>query len=189
MQVVAFEVGNELNSSQNNGDFLNPTSGRVLGLADLNNPGDADGQSVAAGYRAYIKTLAAVKELRGHSELNKTTPILTGMSAWWEVPNGPKYSNMTGAKMTDTIAFLRQNGVDKLVDGYAVHLYSGATPRTHFQRLAFLGAGLSQCNGGNTKQCWVTEWAFNNANRSCPLDDSARLRSLRCSDRCRQIGA
>jgi hypothetical protein len=178
--VVAFEIGNELNSSPNNGDFLNPTSGRILTLSDLNNPDDPDGRSVATGYLAYIKILVVAKELRGQSPINKTTPVLTGMQTWWEAPDAPKYSNMTGANMSDSIEFLRQNGADKLVDGYAVHLYSGGTPRSYSQRLDFLGSGLRECkSGGNPKQCWVTEWAFNNANKACPLDDSKRLHLVR----------
>ncbi|MGA2022031.1 MAG: hypothetical protein ABSH02_15680 [Candidatus Sulfotelmatobacter sp.] len=121
-----------------------------------------------------MKILGKVKDLREQSTLNKTTPILTGTSAWWGEPNQQKYANTTGSNMTDTILFLRQNGADQLVDGYAVHLYSGATPRSHAERLAFLGAGLAACSG--SKPCWVTEWAFNNANTSCPLHDSTRLK-------------
>jgi hypothetical protein len=83
---------------------------------------------------------------------------------------------MTGASMNGSIEFLRQNGLDKLVDGYAVHLYSSSDPhRSHAQRVAFLGAGFAECRRG-AKPCWVTEWAYNNANRSCPIDDSLRLR-------------
>jgi hypothetical protein len=83
---------------------------------------------------------------------------------------------MTGASMNGSIEFLRQNGLDQLADGYAVHLYTSSDPhRSHAQRVAFLGAGLAECRQG-TKSCWVTEWAYNNASRSCPLDDSLRLR-------------
>jgi hypothetical protein len=175
VHVVAFEVGNELNSSSNNGDFINPGSGHVLTLGDLKNPNDPQGRSVAAGLVAYVRILAAAKDLREQSTLNKTTPILTGTSAWWGEPNQQKYTNMTGSNMTDTIEFLRANGADNIVDGYAVHLYSGATPRSHAQRLEFLGSGLAACKSG-FKRCWVTEWAFNNADKSCPLDDRTRLR-------------
>jgi hypothetical protein len=176
VRLVAFEAGNEINSSPFNADIAGPGVGRVLALADLNNPNDEQGRAVAAGYRAYLKILATLKNLRDHSELNKTTPIISGVSAWWGAPDQPKYAAMTGASMNGSIEFLRQNGLDKLVDGYAVHLYSSSDPhRSHAQRVAFLGAGFTECRH-DTKPCWVTEWAYNNANRSCPIDDSLRLR-------------
>jgi hypothetical protein len=176
VRIVAFEVGNEINSPPFNADFAAPGPGRPLELADLNNPGDLRGRAVAAGYRAYLKILATLKDLRDHSEPDKTTPIILGVSAWWGAPDQPKYAGMTGASMNGSIEFLRQNGLDKLVDGYAVHLYSSSDPhRSHAQRVAFLGSGFAECRR-DTKPCWVTEWAYNNANRSCPIDDSLRLR-------------
>jgi hypothetical protein len=83
VRVVAFEAGNEINSSPFNADFAVPGTGRVLGLADLENANDPEGRTVAASYRAYLKILATLKNLRDHSELNKTTPIISGTSAWW----------------------------------------------------------------------------------------------------------
>ena len=38
MRLTAFELGNEINTSGYNGDIARPGSGRLLGLADLNNP-------------------------------------------------------------------------------------------------------------------------------------------------------
>jgi len=61
---------------------------------------------VAAGFLAYLKILATLRNLRDHSKLNEMTPIITGMSAWWGAPGEPKYENMTGSNMEDTIAFL-----------------------------------------------------------------------------------
>jgi hypothetical protein len=179
VRVVAFEAGNEINSSPFNADFTAPSSGRMLRLSDLNNPNDTEGRAVAVGYLAYVKILARLKELRDRSQLNKTTPILSGTSAWWGVPNQPHYTNMSGVEMNDSLEFLRQHGLDKLVDGYAVHLYSSSDPhKNHAERVAFLASGFAECRH-DTKPCWVTEWAYNNANRSCPIDDSLRLRLVR----------
>jgi hypothetical protein len=175
VRIVAFEAGNEINSSPFNADFAAPGPGRPLELADLNNPADPQGRAVAAGYRAYLKVLAVLKDIRDHSQLDGTTLILTGVSAWWGEPGQPKYASMTGTSMNGSIEFLRQNGADKLVDGYAVHLYTSSDPhRSIAQRVAVLQNGFGECKR-DTKPCWVTEWAYNNANRSCPIDDSLRL--------------
>jgi hypothetical protein len=83
---------------------------------------------------------------------------------------------MTGASMNGSIEFLRQDRAGKLVDGYAVNLYTRSDPhRSLAQRVTVLENGFAACGSG-AKPCWVTEWAYNNANRSCPVDDSLRLR-------------
>lgn len=35
---------------------------------------------------------------------------------------------MAGVSVSDTIEFFRQNGMDKLVDGYVVHVYPTGDP-------------------------------------------------------------
>jgi hypothetical protein len=72
--------------------------------------------------------------MRDHSQLNGTTLILTGVSAWWGEPRQPKYTSITGASMNGSIEFLRQNGADKLVDGYAVHLYTSSVRQSRALR-------------------------------------------------------
>jgi hypothetical protein len=47
VRIVAFEAGNEINSSPFNADFAPPGPGRPLELADLNNPADPQGRAVA----------------------------------------------------------------------------------------------------------------------------------------------
>jgi hypothetical protein len=61
VRLAAFELGNEINTSRFNGDIADPGSERELGLEDLNNRNDAEGQAVANGYRTYLKVLAALK--------------------------------------------------------------------------------------------------------------------------------
>jgi hypothetical protein len=69
VRLTAIEFGNEINNSQFNGDFtLQTTSHRVLGIKDLNNPKDPEGQKLAAGFRAYLKVLAVLKDIRDHSK-------------------------------------------------------------------------------------------------------------------------
>jgi hypothetical protein len=78
VRLTAFELGNEINGPYFNGDFKPAqASGRELGLADLNNPDDAEGQAIAASYHAYLKVLVALKDVRDHSQLNQKTPIIS----------------------------------------------------------------------------------------------------------------
>ena len=72
-----FELGNEINNSQFNGDLPTVGEGRELRLADLNNPNDPQASQVAMGYRAYIRLMAALKDLRDHSRFNRQTPIIS----------------------------------------------------------------------------------------------------------------
>src|ERR1700745_185618 len=55
VHLVAFELGNEINGPYFNGDFLpDQATGRVLGIADLTNPNDPEGQAIAASYQPVI---------------------------------------------------------------------------------------------------------------------------------------
>jgi hypothetical protein len=183
VRITAFELGNELNTPRFNADFHpEDTSSRVLGLSDLNNPHDREATTVATGYRAYIKILEALKALRDHAKVNQKTPILSGMSADWNLA-GPrkKGSGVPDAvSIPDSIVFLRQIGADKLLDGYAVHTYPTGDPNVSVAARAALleqRGILSQCTPGR-KPCWMTEWGFNNAGQTCPLNDSARAKVI-----------
>jgi hypothetical protein len=129
VRLVAIEVGNEFNTSAFNGDFKLPGEGRVLGISNLNNRNNSEAQAIAAGFRVYLQTVAAVKDLRDHSSLNRTTPIISGGLADIGVAGTVKPGKKTNYVSIDaTIQFLRQNGLDKLVDGYGVHTYPNADP-------------------------------------------------------------
>jgi hypothetical protein len=174
VRATAFELGNELNTPRFNADFgPDKTPGRVLGLKDLENLNDSEARAVADGYRQYIKIMAALKDVRDHSKLNGTTPILSGMSA--VMAKGREV-----APIPDSIQFLRRNGLDKLADGYGVHVYPDGNPHltvsTRAQQLEQHGI-LSECRK-DTKPCWVTEWGFPNSSTGCPLDDTGRAQDV-----------
>ena len=183
VKITAFEFGNELNTPRFNADFRpDQKSNRLLGVADLNNPKDVEGSTVAAGYRAYLKVLATLKALRDHSKVNSQTPILSGMSAvgfkGYARPPGTTIPDAVG--IAESIEFMRQNGLDNLVDGYAVHAYQSGDPKLS----ASARAALLEQTGVTTactpaKPCWITEWGFNNPTQSCPLDDSMRVAPVR----------
>src|SRR5258707_6317975 len=183
VKVRAFDLGNELNTPTFNADFRpEQTSHRILGVADLNNAKDVEGSTVAAGYLAYLKVMEVLKDLRDHSKLNQQTPILSGMSADWGMPQhwGPGSRLPDAVSVPDSIEFLRKHGLDNLADGYAVHTYPTRDPRfSAAPRAASLQERgvLSACRRG-TKPCWMTEWGFENPSQSCPLNEAERTQVI-----------
>lgn len=179
VRLEGIEVGNEFNTSAYNGDFKLPGEGRVLGISDLNNRNNPEGQAIAAGFRVYLQVLAGMKDVRDHSTLNKTTPIISGGLADIGIAGTVKQGKKTDyVAINDTLQYLRQNGLDKLVDGYGVHTYPDAdphqSPSARASTLEERGV-VSACQTG-TKPCWITEWGFSNANKSCPIDDGVRAK-------------
>jgi hypothetical protein len=176
VRLTAIEFGNEINNSQFNGDFtLEMTSHRVLGINDLNNPGDIEGQKLAAGLRAYLKVLAALKDIRDHSRLNGKTPIISA-GLVGELP-GKSDGSLDSVAGLDALQFLRQNGIDKLVDGYGIHSYPSLNPnRTIAYRVNELDNEFFKACSRSTKPCWLTEWGFTNGDKDCPLKDDTRAK-------------
>ena len=149
VKLTAFELGNEFNTVGYNADFPAQSSGRVLGLNDLNNPNDAEARQIAAGYLQYIKIMAVVKDVRDHSRLNKTTPIITGGLANVGLPGPKSFDNQLATSVADTITFLRQHGIDQFVDGFGVHAYTSGDPhQTMAQRVAVLEIDLPRLHIG-----------------------------------------
>jgi hypothetical protein len=178
VRLSAIELGNEINTARFNGDIPIPGSGRVLGLSDLNNPKDPETAPIVAGYRRYLEVAAVAKDLRDHSKLNKTTPILIGLGDWGSP--GPKaWNNSLGVSSSDTIEFMRQNGVDKLVDAYGVHVYpSGDTHMPVPARISQLEKNIFAACRQGTKPCWLTEWGLPNPSQACPIDEQARIQAI-----------
>jgi hypothetical protein len=175
VRLTAVELGNEINTSGYNADIAEPGSGRVLGIKDLNNPNDAEARVIAGGFRTYIRVAETLKAVRDHSKLNFQTPILLAGLADWGPPSQKAWNNYLGVSVPDTIQFLRQNGLDKFVDGYGVHVYPSGDPKlTVSVRAAQLQEKVfSECRRGG-KPCWLTEWGIPNGNQTCPVDDTAR---------------
>lgn len=180
VRLTAIELGNEINTSGYNGDIPKPGSGRVLSLADLNNPKDQEARAIAAGYRVYLQIMAALKETLQASRFNQTTPILSAGLADWGLPGPKSWNGTAGVSIADTIEFLQQNGLDKLADGYGVHVYPSSSPQT---AIAARSDQLTQdilaaCKPG-MKPCWVTEWGISNPGHTCPNPDDNRLQAIK----------
>jgi hypothetical protein len=179
VRLTAIELGNEINTSGYNADLAEPGSGRVLGIADLDDPKDAEARVIAGGFRTYVRIAEALKAARNHSKLNSQTPILSAGLADWGPPSPKAWNNYLGVSVPDTIKFLRQNGLDKFVDGYGVHVYPSGDPHlTVSVRAAQLEQKVfSECRRGG-KPCWLTEWGIPNGSQTCPVDDTARARVI-----------
>lgn len=180
VHLAAFELGNEINGPYFNGDFLPAqSSGRMLGISDLNNPNDSEGQTIAASYRAYLRLLAAVKDVRDHSKLNQHTPIISAGLADSGPPRKNTGQKLDGVSIPDTLDFLRHNGLDDLVDGYGIHFYpSNQDPNVPVTaRINSLNErAFARCTAA--KPCWLTEWAFPNRDLSCPIHDETRFKLI-----------
>lgn len=179
--LAGLELENEINMAGNNPDFSLPGEGRVLGLSDLYH--DPEGQQVAKGYLQYLKELAALKQARDHSKLNRQTPLLpTSLVDIVQEGPWPAPKTYDGVSVGATLAFFRANGLDKLVDAYNLHTYPWAdgpgnqVSATHRLR-RLQGMVMPVCSpvgSPNGKPCWVTEWGFANVNKACPSDEHSR---------------
>jgi hypothetical protein len=179
--LAGLELENEINMAGNNPDFNLPGEGRVLSLEDLRH--DPEGQQVAKGYLQYLKVLAALKQVRDRSKLNRRTPLLpTSLVDLEQEGPWPTPKKYDGVSIGATLAFFRANGLDKLVDAYSLHTYpwaddpGGKASAIHrLRRLEGLVSPVcSPAGSPNGKPCWITEWGFTNANTACPADEQSR---------------
>jgi hypothetical protein len=184
--LAAFELGNEINWAAFNPEFPLPGEGKVFDLNDLSH--DPEAKQVAKGFLQYLKILAVLKDVRDHSKLNRNTPILTaglvdaadGDPAW----NSKKEDKVS---LPATLSFMRANGLDSLVDAYAIHTYPSSTqpgnPAADTKRTAkFNGVTMAECRPAGSrdgKPCWITEWGFPNSDVSCPTNDASRTQLVR----------
>jgi hypothetical protein len=175
IRLTALEFGNEINNPGFNGDFSAQGHGEVYGMAEIASPGTAETTAVRAGFLAYLGELKQVKQWRDASAVNKQTPLLSAGLADPGLPGTYPGRRLDGVSISGTLSFLRANGLDALIDGYAVHVYPSNNPdETLAQRAATLKADtFAACVPGG-KPCWLTEWGFNNKSTACPLDDATR---------------
>ena len=179
VHLAAFELGNEINMTWDNADFPVPNSGRVLGIKDLDNANDTEARRVAEGFKAYVKIMATLKDLRDQLNVNKTTPVILGGLGNVGLPGPQSFNKQLQVAIPDAIEFLRKHGLDQFADGYGVHVYpNGNTREPMAQRIADLDTNIfAECRQG-TKPCWLTEWGFDNRSTTCPIDEGVRLRQL-----------
>jgi hypothetical protein len=171
----SFELGNEINWSAFNDDIPLPGEGKIFGLEDLSR--DPEGQQIARSFIRYLQILAALKEARDHSKLNRNTPIVSAGLSPTGRPRLTPGKKEDGVSIEATIQFLRANGLDKLVDGYGLHFYpwQRTTQETDMNLQNNVVAVCQPAGSGAGKPCWITEWGVVNPSAACPLDESPRL--------------
>jgi hypothetical protein len=75
IELVGVELGNEINWAAFNPESPLPGEGKILSVED---PGhDPERKQIAKGFLQYIKILEVLKDVRDHSRLNKSTPIIS----------------------------------------------------------------------------------------------------------------
>lgn len=179
--LAGVELGNEINWAAFNPEFPLPGEGKILSLKDLAD--DPEGKQIAKGFLQYIKVLAVLKEVRDHSRLNHSTPIIS--AGLVSAKDGEKLYNNKKEDMVSlaaSIAFLRAHGLDRFVDAYGIHSYPSSgqpgNPTAAAQRAARLNSvDLAECRAAGTaggKPCWITEWGFPNRDLSCPAKEAGR---------------
>src|SRR5215470_15300539 len=88
--LAGLELGNEINWAPFNGDFPVPGEGNVFGDTDLYS--NAEAEAITAGYRAYMLSLQALRQIRDASALNQATPLV---SAGLSNPGAPRTRGVT----------------------------------------------------------------------------------------------
>ena len=174
VRLTALELGNEVNTAGYNGDIESKGSGRVLSAADLSTAADPQSRALADSFRAYLKVLRELKQVRDASKANRQTPIVTAGLVSLGAPRSKSGLKQDAVSLPDTIKFLRQNGADNLVDGYGIHSYPAADPNRSVSALfdALNKDAFAMCT--SAKPCWLTEWGFDNRDKSCPADEVTR---------------
>jgi hypothetical protein len=105
-------VARDARANSGSGDLLPAqTSGRLLGLSDLNNPNDPEGRAIAKGYLTYVRVMATLEDVRDRSRLNRTTPILSAGLASGGQPGKKPGWKIDGVSVPDTLEFWRQNTI------------------------------------------------------------------------------
>jgi hypothetical protein len=175
--LAGIEVGNEINWVDFNGDFPIPGQGKAFTLEDLSR--DPEAEKVAQGFLQYLKVLAALKDVRDHSKLNKHAPIISAGMAGVTGSQWQKNLKVDGVSIPATYAFLRAHGLGKLVDGYGVHDYPPVVKPGDKAGIAQRNAQLDQSifPPGNEKPYWMTEWGFSSTATST-VQDQDRARSV-----------
>jgi hypothetical protein len=175
--LAGVEVGNELNWCDFNGDFPIPGEGRAFTLEDLSR--DPEAKRIAQGFLQYLKVVAALKDVRDHSKLNKRAPIISAGMAAAANAQWLQSLKVDAVSIPATYAFLRAHGLDTLVDGYGVHDYPPVVKPGDKAAIAQRNAQLDQLvfAPDNAKPYWLTEWGFGSG-AATSAQDRYRARSV-----------
>lgn len=177
--LVAVEPGNEINWAPYNGDLgIKPQekTRTARSLADIDDPA-----AVERGVAKYVQLLQATRQELAKTKLSRGAKLVSaGLS---DIP--PAHADRRGIDSLDPATFtalLRKHGLDKVADGYGIHIYPSGegSPET---RRKHVDQALSICHARpeEGKPCWITEWGFGNTQKTCPDDDNRRERLVKAT--------
>lgn len=166
--LAAIEMGNEINWTPFNGDFELPGRNAVYDLEALKT--DPVARRVAAGYDAYLRMLATVKEVRDASRLNARTPLISAGLADPGAPRAPGGVGPDAVSLVSTLDYLRARGLDDLVDAYGVHTYVSPDLPAKARRAFIEHQVFARCS--RMHPCWLTEWGLEAKTDVCPAPDA-----------------
>lgn len=176
--LAALELGNEINWAAFNGDFELPAEGRVLGLRDLDET--TAGRRIAAGFRAYVGLLAALKDMRDQTRWNARTPIVSAGLADFGASGPLPAFKAQAVAIGATLKYLRAHGLDPLVEFYGVHTYPDISKPANVRARQLAAETFSECRAIPLgKPCWLTEWGLPVDSTTCPADDTRRETAVR----------
>jgi hypothetical protein len=176
VRALGFEVGNEINWAPFNGDLSIDSEGIILGAGDLKSGPKA--KYITASFDHYLRLVGAVKRVRDQSRLNKNTPIISAGLSDVRNPKWLRRKKFDYISIEATLEYLRQQGIDDLIDAYGIHEYSNHRKTWAEQRAKWWDKSLAICGLAGGKPCWITEWGISNLSPGCDVDDSLRVRLI-----------
>lgn len=176
--LVAVETGNEINWGAYNGDLEVKSKAKTRTARSLKELNDL--QTVERGAANYVLLLKAVREQLAMTKYSAGAKVISaGLS---DIPVAD--ADRRGIDSIDPSAFtslLQKHGLDKVVDGYGIHIYPGSGGSSS-ARDQHMNQALSICGTKpDGKPCWITEWGFSNKSTSCSEDDHSRERLVRAT--------
>lgn len=171
VKVVAFQLGNEINWADFNGDLPLMRPGRLWQRIEDIPPEYRI--PFEKGLDTYAQITRIARRLRNQRPSLVNVPIVSAGLADISEP-WVSSTNATGVSQAAVIEELRKRGALDHVDGFGMHLYTpfetNADLRTRLdQRLAV--CGTFQVGG---HPCWITEFGGQVAAETCDIDDARR---------------
>lgn len=171
VRVSGFQIGNEVNWADFNGDF--PLLATGVSWSAIDDVPAPHRQHIEKGFRVYAELVQRAHKLRDQSPRFREVPIITAGLA----DVGESWARKTGGTLVSRDAALRMLsalGVFQNVEGVGLHIYQ---PFLSGRNLAKeLDVRLSGCGATPTgrRPCWVTEFGSSATVHGCDTQDGQR---------------
>jgi hypothetical protein len=175
VHVIAFQIGNEINWADFNGDL--PLQPRGVMWSRIEDMPDDVRVPFEKGLDIYTSVIRTARRLRDQDAAVSDVPIITAGLADLS-PRWISSSVGTGLSSSVILQRLQRLGAIAQADGIGLHAYNafgkGADTREALKdRLAICGSGIVL-----GRACWITEYGARVPPASCDLDDAVRLRQI-----------